>query len=147
MTKEDILNYVMDTPENTNRMVLNDMIDELVNSSGSNTSLITVIVEDEGPNASISAAEVYEGLQNGLRYEVIYNYYGTIIPFGEITLCRSATSTYFGDIVASVSKITTGVIGSEESVDIDFINIVNKDGVSSWNVYTTWARIPLDYHD
>ena len=35
MTKEEILNYVMDTPNNTNRMVLGDMIDELVNSSSS----------------------------------------------------------------------------------------------------------------
>lgn len=42
MTKEEILNYVMNTPENTNRMVLNDMINELVNSSGGGASVFTV---------------------------------------------------------------------------------------------------------
>lgn len=34
MTKEEILEYVMNTPENTNRLVLNDMLNELINSSG-----------------------------------------------------------------------------------------------------------------
>jgi len=29
MNKEEILNYVMNTPENTNRMVLSDMLDKL----------------------------------------------------------------------------------------------------------------------
>jgi hypothetical protein len=41
MTKKDILDYVMNSPENTNRMVLNDMINELVNSS-SGASVFTV---------------------------------------------------------------------------------------------------------
>ena len=35
MTKEEILNYITSTPENANRRVLSDMLDELVNSSGS----------------------------------------------------------------------------------------------------------------
>lgn len=34
MTKEEILDYVMDTPENTNRMVLSDMLDEFSSGSG-----------------------------------------------------------------------------------------------------------------
>ena len=34
MTKEEILNYVMDTPDNTNRRVLSDMLDEFTSSSG-----------------------------------------------------------------------------------------------------------------
>ena len=32
-------------------------------------------------------------------------------------------------------------------VDIDFINILNKDEVLSWNVYITWAKIPIEYYD
>ena len=35
MTKEEILDYVMNTPENTNRMVLSDMLDELQTGGGS----------------------------------------------------------------------------------------------------------------
>lgn len=42
MTKEEILDYVMNTPNNTNRMVLNDIIDELVNSSSGGASVFTV---------------------------------------------------------------------------------------------------------
>lgn len=34
MTKEDILDYVMNTPNNTNRMVLSDMLDEFNSGSG-----------------------------------------------------------------------------------------------------------------
>lgn len=43
MTKEEILNYVMNTPENTNRMVLNDMLDKLVNSNESNSDYFDVV--------------------------------------------------------------------------------------------------------
>jgi hypothetical protein len=43
MTKEEILNYVMNTPENTNRMVLNDMLDKLVNSSGGGSDNFDVV--------------------------------------------------------------------------------------------------------
>lgn len=41
MTKEEILDYAMNTPNNTNRMVLNDMLDELQTSSGG-ASVFTV---------------------------------------------------------------------------------------------------------
>lgn len=34
MTKEEILDYITSTPENANRRVLSDMIDELISSSG-----------------------------------------------------------------------------------------------------------------
>lgn len=34
MTKEDILNYVMNSPENTNRMVLSDMLDSFSSNGG-----------------------------------------------------------------------------------------------------------------
>ena len=47
MTKEEILDYVMDTPENTNRMVLSDMLDEFSSGSGSGSVLIVEISEEE----------------------------------------------------------------------------------------------------
>ena len=37
MTKEEILDYVMNSPENTNRMVLNDMLNELQTGGGGAT--------------------------------------------------------------------------------------------------------------
>ena len=41
MTKEEILDYVMNSPENTNRMVLSDMLNQL---SSSNTSGLIVTI-------------------------------------------------------------------------------------------------------
>lgn len=34
MTKDKIINYIMNTPENTNKYVLDSMLDELSNSNG-----------------------------------------------------------------------------------------------------------------
>lgn len=45
MTKEDVLNYVMNTPENTNRRVLEDMIDELINSSSGGSDIFYATIE------------------------------------------------------------------------------------------------------
>ena len=62
MTKEDILNYVMNSPENTNRMVLSDMLDEF-NSSGGGGPMqeifcnISEFVDGKLPDGS--AAEEY----------------------------------------------------------------------------------------
>lgn len=47
MTKEEILDYVMNSPENTNRMVLNDMLNQL---SSSNTSGLIVIITYNNDN-------------------------------------------------------------------------------------------------
>ena len=40
MTKEEILDYVMSTPENTNRAVLSDMLDQFNNNAGGSSALI-----------------------------------------------------------------------------------------------------------
>ena len=40
MTKEEILDYVVNSPENTNRMVLSDMLNELVSSSGGGVTVV-----------------------------------------------------------------------------------------------------------
>lgn len=46
MTKEEILDYVMNSPENTNRVVLSDMLNELVNSSTGGGGLVVNLSED-----------------------------------------------------------------------------------------------------
>lgn len=48
MTKEEILDYVMNTPDNTNRAVLSDMLDEF--SSGSGGGNPTLVVEVTSKN-------------------------------------------------------------------------------------------------
>jgi hypothetical protein len=53
MTKEEILDYVTNTPENTNRLVLNDMIDELINAapSGSGATIVPLTKSGGGGGA------------------------------------------------------------------------------------------------
>lgn len=65
MTKEEILNYVMDTPDNTNRMVLSDMLDEF--SSGGGASILVVGVTEEGSfwNCDKTWQEIYEAFLSG----------------------------------------------------------------------------------
>jgi len=54
MDKETILNYVMNTPENTNRVVLSDMLDEFSNSGGNGSSISTLIVHIEEESGVIA---------------------------------------------------------------------------------------------
>lgn len=64
MTKEEILNYVMNTPENTNRMVLNDMLDKLVNSSGSGSDIFDVLftlgTDEETGDGMVTCDQTFE---------------------------------------------------------------------------------------
>ena len=63
MTKEDILDYVMNTPNNTNRMVLSDMLDEFNSGSGGGVFLIV-----EGNNYTLNKTwkEIYDAATSGL---------------------------------------------------------------------------------
>lgn len=95
MTKEEILDYVVNSPENTNRRVLNDMIDELMSSSGGGGGLIisaqesgvTVTLEKTWAeiNAAFSAAQACVVLwpNSGYSYSVVgcghYNSTYTVI--------------------------------------------------------------------
>jgi len=66
MTKEEILNYVMDTPENTNRMVLSDMLDEFNTGGGSDGICLIVISPDPdtgNPVADKTFTEAIEALE------------------------------------------------------------------------------------
>lgn len=64
MTKEEILDYITSTPENTNRRVLSDMIDELVNSSSGGFGDIVVVkcpitIEGDVWTATKTAGELW----------------------------------------------------------------------------------------
>ena len=66
MTKEEILDYVMNTPDNTNRMVLNDMLDEFSNgfpSSGASSIIVHYTMEGDGDDGRIiTIEEDWEGI-------------------------------------------------------------------------------------
>ena len=63
MTKEEILNYVMDTPKNTNRMVLNDMLDEFSNSSSPAGGLVINI--NEADSMDKTWKEIHDAFSTG----------------------------------------------------------------------------------
>lgn len=62
MTKEDILDYVMNTPNNTNRMVLSNMLDELQVSSGSNCLIVEETTIDGVVTLNKTAGEIIDAL-------------------------------------------------------------------------------------
>lgn len=57
MTKQDIINYVMTTPHNTNKAILNDMLDQMINDSGSGSDfdiqVITIPVTHNIPEGAV----------------------------------------------------------------------------------------------
>ena len=61
MTKEDILNYVMNTPNNTNRMVLSDMLDKFNSGSSRPMSEVSCAISEfvDGQLPDGSAAPGY----------------------------------------------------------------------------------------
>jgi len=74
MDKETILNYVMNTPENTNRAVLSDMLDEFSNSGGNGNSVSALIVhvveeENEAPRMDKTAGEIVDAMPLAFVYQ------------------------------------------------------------------------------
>lgn len=70
MNKEDIINYVMTTPGNPNRAVLEGMLDSVVNAGG--TPLI-VHLDEEGITDK-TWQEIHDALANGVPTYVAYSY-------------------------------------------------------------------------
>ena len=80
MTKEEILDYVMNTPENTNRMVLNDMLNQINSDSGATIRIVEVLWDED------SSKEILSMSFNEIR-QAVYN--------GEIVLLRGSGTTPF----------------------------------------------------
>lgn len=152
MDKETILDYVMNTPENTNRMVLSDMLDELqTGSSSGGSSLITVTINKNGSNPSISADEVIEGLYNGLRYELIAtDEYDTPIIFGELRLMQTSGSD---NVTAFAIAPTSGAQGGDTRLSVALAGIAREwsdaanDDVYTWFVNVTAYYLDLGQYD
>lgn len=93
MTKNDIIKYVMDTPENTNPSVLNSMLEEMESGSGGNSNYVETI---EGtlanPWGSVDPAALYAQLQDG-EVSVLLNI--TVPSEGRATFLPSPTSDWW----------------------------------------------------
>ena len=98
MTKEEILDYVMNSPENTNRMVLNDMLNQL-QSGGGWLTVVFSTTDMENFTADKTCAEVmsaYNSLvpvygyielpDGGYVTIAVKNVYAEYIVFGKITI-------------------------------------------------------------
>jgi hypothetical protein len=144
MTKEEILEYVMNTPENTNRMVLSDMIDELANSDdkgGSSTLIATLRYETEGHEAYLKsdllAEDAATAIANGRSVVLVFDNrdehdQGAVsmgIYFASFQI--SVISNYGGGSgkTWAVGNSQTGDMGNLEQV------YVNDDGYLEWSVY------------
>lgn len=60
MTKQDILNYVMNSPENTNPAILSGMLDTFASSNGLDTSDATATAGDiaQGKTAYVNGVKI-----------------------------------------------------------------------------------------
>ena len=77
MTKEEILDYVMDTPDNTNRRVLSDMLDEFSSSNGGGGMLVvTVSGEPYSRTLDKTYREIAEAVSSGSDVMVHEEYDG-----------------------------------------------------------------------
>lgn len=71
MTKEEILDYILQTPENTNRRVLSDMLDEFSSggSGGNSDIFIVTYTDDENDEGTLTCdktlAEITAAMEAG----------------------------------------------------------------------------------
>jgi hypothetical protein len=147
MTKEEILDYITSTPENANRRVLSDMIDELISSSGGGGSSLVPVTLTAGfgglnITATVSASEVMEGLANGTRYEVFYSEDGATPPFlvGELKLDTSGTEAF-------AWSTKGGSDGAQDRLSVLFVGIyrsISGTGDLTWYANSTGYYLYLN---
>jgi len=90
MTKEEILNYVMDTPENTNRAVLSDMLDEFNTSSSNGANALIINIEKDGDTYTTdkTAREIIDAmplvyvLETGIVDKYAVSFYTELDEYG-----------------------------------------------------------------
>lgn len=101
MTKQDIINYVTETPQNTNPAILNTMLNQLDSGGGgssesSDLSYATVNVTYTLPE-SVDSLEgaTFTGYIRAVRYVTEFDYYNQAVSFiyGEESLPSSDLGT------------------------------------------------------
>ena len=134
MTIDEILNDVMQTPNNTNRAVLKDMLEQLENG-GNSMEIIPIILTGIFPISTITAADALQGLNEGKIYAIYYQ------------LQDDSYRYYVGNLTHIIhnNKVTAGVVwirdyysGSspEEQIPIDFFYIDISDTEPQWKLQT-----------
>lgn len=122
-------------------------------SGGGGSSVITVTVSMDHPSTdpSISADEVIEGLQNGLRYELIAtSEYHDSIMFGELRLMQSVNSD---NVKVFAIVPTSGAMGGNTRLSVALAGITSEwsdaanDYVNTWFVNRIAYYIDLGQYD
>lgn len=98
MTKNEILDYVMNTPDNTNRMVLSDMLDSFSSGSSSGGLVVHVTLEAGASVFDKTWQEIHDAMEAGTSVLVVVppaeeDEPSTVFPVIE---CNFAGSEYQG---------------------------------------------------
>ena len=145
MTIDEIINYVIETPENTNPAVLRSMLEQL-DMGGSSMSLIPIILYPGNNNSftySMSANEVAEGLREGKRYECFIDQGDNILyPLGELQIKQPDSGVY-----ASSATPHGGLTGSGLSLTWDFVNIKYYSDDYHWDPLINWVWVNFNEPD
>ena len=128
MSKEDVINYVMTTPNNPNRAVLEGMLEET--SEGSGDLLVHVSYNNGNFSSDKTYAEIEQAVLNGQRV------YATMENTDYLPLTRIMTDTQyavFSACIVSVTPTTGGTYGynasASEAIIIDsngHIELIHK---------------------
>lgn len=130
MTKQDIIEYVMHTPHNTNKAVLSSMLDQLTESNGGENNLAIYKVNIvNNTNAQIRGVQAHYGVmlnENDEPTEIIdvetrvnandNDEFGVLAflksenPFGAISFGSSVNATCSGGI--SPMEVLEGIEGT-----------------------------------
>lgn len=116
MTKEEILDYVMDTPENTNRMVLSDMLDEFSSSSGG------------GGSSALLITATYDSDTEMMTLDKTYGEISTAIVAGQ--MCFVHVQESVGTIYAGYNAVTCLFINPYGSGTVGMLN--NENGTPTY---------------
>ena len=138
MTKEEIIEYVMETPENTNPNVLEGMLDELVNSSGGGSMPFYVTFSGDSSDSTAACdktfAEVKEAYDAGKV--IIIRYLNKNNISGEYKWI------YSGSVMYGYNGEELTSIGGEHVSYIDFTHLNYR---ASYSLSSSGVYIDVEY--
>ena len=114
MNKQDIIDYIMDSPENTNPAILNQMIDEVSGGGSNNIFIIKITKNDNDKQVSNKTwAEIIDALN---QEKIVYYIYDWNDEYNDVDYGFINSSSYSedGDNLYTVN-LSSGTVLSTES--------------------------------
>ncbi len=119
MTKQDIINYVTTTPHNTNKAILNEMLDQLAGGEDSDFAIANVTLTDTSSQSVFDRGINVPNIYDYESYEEIINPY---IPFDATSPYSAKVPLYKGKSILYSGLLTSEVNTTVESGNAEVIH-------------------------